>query len=552
MSRADGANAVTTMIAPITQESFEAFLKCPRKSHLVSDGAVGAQPDLHDWQRRLEQNFKVAASARLRSSLRPNEWYVGTPPGEGLHERRYRLVFDYTVAEPDVHARLHALEVDCSRDRARHHCYIPIRFVPKEKVTASDKLMLAFDAYALSRATGELPTIGKIVHGCRCSPIRLPLPKLLQRVRSVIEKIVKHQAELATPPVVLNRYCAECQFQTLCRQIARKKDDLSLLGTISDKERKKFHEKGIFTVTQLSYAFRPRRRSTPGGTKCIDHGRVGDDHLEHFVGPGGRDHRPVLVSPEVGERDSARRFQRVLILRVVLRVNGRGDEDAKHCHGCRNDGEAGDTFHGGACFYLLFLLFLRHRFRHKLRHGLFSFTKKTSKPNQRSSLTIAIRPDMRQIKQLDNCIGHIFVRAVPEKPYKKRPRLHIGYADKNPKEIICVKDPETKAESRSRESASFPTRSAVLSRDGLGNRCKKWARACQAGAVPRAASPYGSARHPIWRTLCCATAGKTKHVGGTEPTVYQPKAAPRPLYMPGAKPRIPAEPVTCERICGST
>ena len=70
MSRADGVNAVTTMIARITQESFEAFLKCPRKSHLVSDGAIGAESDLHDWRRRLEENFKEAASARLRSSRR--------------------------------------------------------------------------------------------------------------------------------------------------------------------------------------------------------------------------------------------------------------------------------------------------------------------------------------------------------------------------------------------------------------------------------------------------------------------------------------------------
>src|SRR3954471_17732702 len=32
-----------------------------------------------------------------------------------------------------------------------------------------------------------------------------------------------------------------------------------------------------------------------------DHDRVGDDDLEHFIGPGGRNHRPVLVSLEVRE-----------------------------------------------------------------------------------------------------------------------------------------------------------------------------------------------------------------------------------------------------------
>jgi predicted RecB family nuclease len=38
------------------------------------------------------------------------------------------------------------------------------------------------------------------------------------------------------------------------------KDDLSLLANMTEKERKRLNSKGIFTVTQLSYTFRPRRR----------------------------------------------------------------------------------------------------------------------------------------------------------------------------------------------------------------------------------------------------------------------------------------------------
>ena len=44
-----------------------------------------------------------------------------------------------------------------------------------------------------------------------------------------------------------------------CRK-AVGKDDLSLLSGMTEKERKNFHSKGIFGVTQLSYTFRPRRR----------------------------------------------------------------------------------------------------------------------------------------------------------------------------------------------------------------------------------------------------------------------------------------------------
>jgi transposase-like protein len=45
-----------------------------------------------------------------------------------------------------------------------------------------------------------------------------------------------------------------------CRKLATEKNELSLLSGMSEKERKELHGKGIFTVTQLSYTFRPRRR----------------------------------------------------------------------------------------------------------------------------------------------------------------------------------------------------------------------------------------------------------------------------------------------------
>src|SRR3954470_17049917 len=90
------------------------------------------------------------------------------------------------------------------------------------------------------------------------------------------------------------------------------------------------------------------RLAVPGnaGLVGLDHRRIGDDDLEHFIGAGGGDHRPVLVAFEVGEGDSARRFQRVLV--GDLRVNGRA-QGGEHCrrrsdlqdvvalHGCSLD-----------------------------------------------------------------------------------------------------------------------------------------------------------------------------------------------------------------------
>jgi Transposase IS66 family/RNase_H superfamily len=101
---------------------------------------------------------------------------------------------------------------------------------------------------------------GKIIHGDDHSALKVKTTILSGEVRSRIERIVMLLSSPNPPDLVLNRHCGECEFQTRCRQKAIKADDLSLLAGMSEKERKKLRSKGIFTVTQLSYTFRPRRR----------------------------------------------------------------------------------------------------------------------------------------------------------------------------------------------------------------------------------------------------------------------------------------------------
>jgi len=62
-------------------------------------------------------------------------------------------------------------------------------------------------------------------------------------VQKRIEKISALLASPVQPDLVLNRHCAECEFQTRCRKIAVEKDDLSLLAGMSAKERQKLRSK---------------------------------------------------------------------------------------------------------------------------------------------------------------------------------------------------------------------------------------------------------------------------------------------------------------------
>src|SRR5262249_44281748 len=82
-----------------------------------------------------------------------------------------------------------------------------------------------------------------------------------------IGKIATLLSSPSPPDLVLNRHCPECEFQARCGQNAIERDDLSLLSGMTAKERQKLNSKGIFTVTQLSYTFRPRRRPRRLATK---------------------------------------------------------------------------------------------------------------------------------------------------------------------------------------------------------------------------------------------------------------------------------------------
>ena len=159
-----------------------------------------------------------------------------------------------------LESELHAVERGPAKGRGKPVQLIPIRFAFKNKLAKGDRLLLGFDAFVLSKSLGREVTIGKIIHGDERAAMTMKTSTLAGKVGNQIEKITALLSSPTPPDLVLNRHCAECEFQAHCRRNAIEKDDLSLLSGMTEKERKRLHSKGIFTVTQLSYTFRPRRQ----------------------------------------------------------------------------------------------------------------------------------------------------------------------------------------------------------------------------------------------------------------------------------------------------
>jgi predicted RecB family nuclease len=257
--------------APITDAVFAAYLRCEMKALLLLDGSAPTDPEIQSWQQDIANSYKANASERLCTNVLENETCRGMPSLRVLRERAYRLIINPEISSPELKIQAHALErIPVSRNEA-DTTYRPVRFVPNEKLASSDKLLVALDALALSRLTGRMPPTARIIHGAGHRSTAVQLPKLVKEARSLVDMLRKQYASGTPPPLALNKHCPECPFRSRCRQIAIEKDDLSLLTTLSEKERKKLNRKGITTVAQFSCTYRPRRRSARNRATAIKH-----------------------------------------------------------------------------------------------------------------------------------------------------------------------------------------------------------------------------------------------------------------------------------------
>ena len=247
----------------ISSDLFDAFLKCPSKCWLRAAAEPASGNAYAEWVRSQNGSYHASEIERLLSETPKGEIAVSPPP-ENLKAAKWRLATNLAVhAQMNscvLESQVHAVDRAPSEGRARPPKLIPIRFTFRNKLDGNDKLLLAFDTFVLSEVTGREISFGKIIHGDDHSALKVKTAALCGKVRTCIDRIAALLSSPTPPDLVLNRHCSECEFQTRCRQKAIEADDLSLLSGMTEKERKKLRDKGIFTVTQLSYTFRPRRR----------------------------------------------------------------------------------------------------------------------------------------------------------------------------------------------------------------------------------------------------------------------------------------------------
>ena len=176
----------------LTFAVFEAYLKCPTKCWLRANDEPSTGGSYPQWVKTQNDAYRVSETRRLVAEF-PNNEVALSADMKDLRAAKWRmassLVVQAQMESCTLESELDALERLPVEDRAKPTQWIPIRFVFTNKLTKDDKLLLAFDAFALSKSLGREVRIGEIVHGDQRTTLKVKTSAMTSDVRKHLERI---------------------------------------------------------------------------------------------------------------------------------------------------------------------------------------------------------------------------------------------------------------------------------------------------------------------------------------------------------------------------
>jgi len=246
------------MSKTITSEILVAYSQCPRKAYLLL--CTREKGTLHEYARILEQQKQVIQRKYL-DILRQKNPNVQSYNLDKLKDK-HEFLINTTLKANGLAAECAILIKVRTHSALGRYSYEPTIFVGAYSIKKEQKLEMFFVGHVLEQVQNKQPVSGRIIKLDEKSH-KVKLENGHKILIPFLEPLQEWAADVSpeAPPLILNKHCPICRFHSLCRAKAEQEDNLSLLDGIStSKAINKYEKKGLFTVKQLSYTFKSRKR----------------------------------------------------------------------------------------------------------------------------------------------------------------------------------------------------------------------------------------------------------------------------------------------------
>lgn len=241
----------------ISDSLFRAYLQCKHGVLRALNGEVKVSSRYESIKDQLGRQAADAAQIALLRKL-------GLVTAHQSHHctidtltHAHPLILNPLLETPLFAFHFDALQIR-EEPRKEHLHYIPILFSDPFTPPDHRKLLLAFGSIVLGEFQEEKPDVGLIFNDSSSTLTTVQLKKYEQDTNRILKELAYLAGQNHPPKAILGKYCNTCMFHDSCA--ANAQDSLCLLSGMSLAEIKKCNSRGIFTVNQLSYTFRPRKK----------------------------------------------------------------------------------------------------------------------------------------------------------------------------------------------------------------------------------------------------------------------------------------------------
>lgn len=252
----------------IDQNLVTAFSACKYKAKLMMEAPS-------------QDELRSDSSGEQYVGLLREEWFSSVPDGmtrfdgtisslSEMPSSKRGIVGKIIVNHGDLSCHLDGLEM--MRGRGKKALFSPVLISPFARPSQATKDVLTFAAFIIEKISGDKPKHGVLIAENSRKRVLVSLTSAdIEKKQRVITEINNLSSTHKDSLFRLNRHCTECRFQPACRKKAIEIDHLSLLNSLPEKEIQRLNSRGIFTISQFSYTFRPRRMRRVAPTTRVNH-----------------------------------------------------------------------------------------------------------------------------------------------------------------------------------------------------------------------------------------------------------------------------------------
>lgn len=243
----------------ITPDIITAYFQCKRKAFLISQlPTTGFRKT--DFERMVDEYaFEVKKTYICENDTQSFN--------NGILEQGADLITDINIQILDYFFQCDLLQKTIGKSTFGDYHYEPIVFVGQNKVSRYDRMKLAGLGLILGKIQGKYPIKGYVIKRNGAKQ-HLSIESLYPDIENSIVEIKAF--DKIEPSIFLNKNCMTCSFAKDCYERAIKEDNLSLIERITRKRIIQLEQKGIFTIKQLSYLYRSRKRNKKNSSNaCI-------------------------------------------------------------------------------------------------------------------------------------------------------------------------------------------------------------------------------------------------------------------------------------------